>query len=51
MINNTVNLVIGYGLAVVLYGGYTIHLLVRRRALASALALHTDSAHQDSKDS
>jgi hypothetical protein len=51
MINNSVNLVIGYGLAVVLYGGYTLHLIVRRRALASALVLHTDSVHQDSQDS
>jgi hypothetical protein len=50
MINNSLNLVVGYGLAVTLYGAYTVHLLVRRRALAAALALHSDSAHQDTKD-
>lgn len=43
MINNTLNLVIGYGLAAVLYGGYTVHLLLRRKALAAALSEHTDS--------
>jgi len=51
MINNTLNLVVGYGLAITLYGAYTIHLLVRRRALAAALALHCDPADQDTKDS
>jgi hypothetical protein len=43
MINNTLNLVVGYGLAAVLYGGYTIQLLLRRKAVATALAVHTDS--------
>jgi hypothetical protein len=42
MIDNSINLVIGYGLAVVLYGGFTVHLLLRRKALAAALAEHTD---------
>ena len=51
MMNNTVNLVIGYGLAITLYGGYTLHLIVRRRALAAALAEQANFAHQDSKDS
>ena len=51
MINNSLNLVVGYGLAAVLYGGYTAHLLIRRRALATALAPHSDIAHPDSKDS
>jgi len=51
MINNSVNLVIGYGLAVSLYGGYTVLLLLRRRALASALARHVDTATQDRKES
>ncbi len=43
MINNTANLVVGYGLAVVVYGAYTLHLVLKRKALAAALAEHTDS--------
>lgn len=43
MITNTVNLFVGYGLAAILYGGYTVHLMLRRRALAAALLEHTDS--------
>lgn len=43
MINNSVNLFIGYGLATVLYGGYTIHLMLKRKALSAALVEHTDS--------
>jgi hypothetical protein len=40
--NNTMNLVIGYGLAAVLYGGYLVHLLTRRRALVAALSAQTE---------
>lgn len=43
MIDNSISLVIGYGLAVVLYGGFTLHLLLRRKALAAVLAEHTDT--------
>lgn len=43
MINNSINLIVGYGLATVLYGGYTIHLMLKRKALATALAEHTDT--------
>lgn len=43
MINNSVNLLIGYGLATVLYGGYTIHLMLKRKALSAALVEHTDT--------
>ena len=42
MMNNTVNLVIGYGLAGVLYIGYTVSLHVRRRNLQAAIASQTD---------
>lgn len=43
MIDNSISLVIGYGLAAVLYGGYTLHLVLKRKALAAVLAEHTDS--------
>ena len=43
MINNTVNLVVGYGLAALLYVGYTVSLHVRRRHLRAALDQHTDN--------
>ncbi len=43
MIDNSISLVIGYTLATVLYGGFTLHLLLRRKALAAAIAEHTDS--------
>ena len=36
-------LVVGYGLAVVLYGGYWVNLMARRRALAAQLAARSDS--------
>lgn len=43
MIDNSVNLVVGYGLAAVLYVGYTVSLHVRRRHLRAALATQTDN--------
>lgn len=43
MIDNSISLVIGYGLAAVLYGGYTLHLVLKRKALAAVLSEHTDS--------
>lgn len=42
MIENSISLVIGYGLAAVLYGGYTLHLVLKRKALAAVLVEHTD---------
>ncbi len=42
MISNNVNLFVGYGLAAVLYIGYTVSLHVRRRTLRTALESQTD---------
>jgi hypothetical protein len=42
MISNNVNLFVGYGLATVLYIGYTISLHVRRRHLQAAIASQAD---------
>jgi hypothetical protein len=42
MISNNINLFVGYGLAGVLYIGYTVSLHVRRRNLLAAIASQTD---------
>ena len=42
MISNNVNLFVGYGLAAVLYIGYTVSLHVRRRTLRTALESQSD---------
>ena len=42
MISNNVNLLVGYGLAAVLYIGYTVSLHVRRRNLQTAIAAQRD---------
>ena len=42
MISNNLNLFVGYGLAAVLYIGYTVSLHVRRRNLQAAIAAQTD---------
>lgn len=42
MISNNVNLFVGYGLATVLYVGYTVSLHLRRRTLRAAIASQTD---------
>ena len=42
MISNNINLFVGYGLAAVLYIGYTVSLHVRRRNLQAAIASQTD---------
>jgi hypothetical protein len=42
MISNNINLFVGYGLAGVLYIGYTVSLHVRRRNLQAAIAAQTD---------
>ena len=41
MISNNINLFVGYGLAGVLYIGYTVSLHVRRRNLQAAIASQT----------
>jgi hypothetical protein len=47
MINNNINLIVGYGLATTLYVGYTVRLLMRRRNLQAAVATYTDTDSQD----
>ena len=47
MINNSLNLVVGYGLAITLYVGYTARLLMKRRNLEAAVATYTDTDAQD----
>jgi hypothetical protein len=42
MISNSANLLVGYGLAAVLYIGYTVSLHVKRRNLQAAIAAQTD---------
>jgi hypothetical protein len=38
--NNTVNLFVGYGLAALLYIGYTVLLVTRRRTLRATVEAH-----------
>jgi hypothetical protein len=47
MINNNINLIVGYGLAITLYVGYTARLLLKRRNLQAAVATYTDTDSQD----
>jgi hypothetical protein len=47
MINNNINLIVGYGLAITLYVGYTARLLIKRRGLEAAVATYTDTDAQD----
>jgi len=47
MINNNINLIVGYGLAITLYVGYTARLLMKRRNLEAAVATYTDTDTQD----
>ena len=42
MINNNINLIVGYGLAITLYVGDTTRLILRRRGLRTALATYSD---------